>query len=98
MPSSSFAATLVKKETTYGVDPTPGTSDGVRLIEPLWGILRPRMIFESRNDDLANNSLVGHKIGQPAGAVMDLELPWHARGKGSAYANADTDVEANPLL
>jgi hypothetical protein len=93
-----FEATLVKKETTYASDPTPGTTDAVRLKDRLWMLLKARHVFENRNDDLVSNSLIAPKIGIPHGSIVDFELPWHARGKGSIYTAADTDIEGSPLL
>lgn len=100
MPTSlRLHALLVKKEGTYGVDPTPGTGDGVRISTPdgLWPLLRPVHHWPNHRNDAASNSLVPVKPGVPVGRFVEIEIPWEMKGKGSAYA-AEGDIEANPLL
>ncbi len=85
----------VKVESSYGVDPTP-TQD-IRLTERLWPIIRPRFQFPNRRDDVHTGTWIGAKHGVPKGGIVDIEIPWEIKGKGSAYA-ATTDHEADALF
>jgi hypothetical protein len=85
----------IKKESSYGVDPTP-TID-VRAKARIWPSLKPRFQFANRRDDTASGTWIVPKPGVPKGGLMDIEILWELKGKGSAYA-ASTDLEADPLF
>lgn len=95
--SLRLEAVAVRSESTYGVDPTPGATHAVRMIGRIWPALRRRHQFPNRRDDSVSGSLIPPKRGVAKGRLVDLELVWEMKGKGSAYA-AEDDIEGNPLL
>lgn len=90
-------ALLVKKESSYGVDVTPGVTDAVRITARLFPLLKTRFLFDNRRDDATTGGLISAKRGIVKGGLVDLDIPWEIKGKGSAYA-LSTDIEADPLI
>lgn len=90
-------ALLVKKETSYGVDPTPGVTDAVRITERLFPLLKAADLFENDRADVVSGGLISVKPGIVKGGYVDIDIPWELKGKGSAYA-LSTDIEADPLI
>ncbi len=89
---------LAKVESTYGTDPTPTAADnGVRIVGPLWPELRVRREFENLREDVVSGTLIPVKPGNAKGRVVEFDVTWEFKGKGSAYA-LSTDLEADPLF
>ena len=87
----------IKKEVTYGVDPTPGATDAIRVVGRVWEMLNPDHVMPNRRDDVVWNTIRPGRAGIPSGRTCELTGPWELKGKGSAYA-ASTDVEVDPVL
>ena len=92
-----FEALWAKKESSYGVDAVPVATDAVRIKRRLFPEIKIRYVFPNRRDDIVSNSLIVPKPGVPVGRIVEFEIPWEIKGKGSAYA-ASTDIEGDPLL
>lgn len=92
-----FEALWVKTEGTYGVDAVPVLTDAVRFRDRLWPTMKPRHVFPNLRRDSVSHSLLTIAPGTPRGRVVDVEIPWEVKGKGSAYV-LSTDVEGDPLI
>ena len=82
-----------KREGTYNVDPSPATSDGVRLARNMWSNLDPDYNWENDRSNVVNGSLIPPVAALPRGRMAKLELFVEVKGAGS-----DVPPEAAELL
>lgn len=73
----------VKREGTYGVDPSPATSDGVRLARNVWSSLQVDYEFENDRSGVVNGSIIPPKAALPRGRNVRLDLYVELKGAGS---------------
>lgn len=86
---------LVKIETTEGVDSTPATGNAVRCAGPVG--IEEGAEFQNPRDDTISETI--DRLGPlaPAGKYVQLTIPVHLRGFGSAYS-ASNLPEVDALL
>lgn len=86
-------------ESTYGTDPTPTTSDGIRGVGRLWSANGLEWAFENLREDTMGNSLIGVAPGAPQGRIVNIDYTFPLMGAGAAYASG-TSVrpECDPLI
>lgn len=72
-----------KREGTYGVDPTPGITDGVRLKQNMWNNLDPDYVFENDRADVVSGSIIPIKAALPRGRMAKLEIFVELKNAGS---------------
>lgn len=73
----------VKREGTYGTDPTPATSDGVRLAKNLWSNLNPDYNWENDRSAVVSGAIIPAKAALPRGRIVKLEIFAEVKGAGS---------------
>jgi len=73
----------VKRESVYATDPTPATSDGVRLAKNMWNNLNPDYNWENDRSAVVSGSIIPLKAALPRGRMAKLELFVEIKGAGS---------------
>ena len=73
----------VKREGTYGTDPTPGVSDGVRLAKNMWNNLDVDYNWENDRSGVVNGTIIPSKAALPRGRMAKLEIFAEVKGAGS---------------
>jgi hypothetical protein len=95
--SQNVQGVLVKKEVTYGTDPTPVAADnGVRIVEAVWPNMDHEYLFLNERES-ASGGLLPIAPAPPKGRMYRVNLTWDGRGLGSAYGASDLP-EASPLF
>ena len=97
LPTKRLTGMLVKKETTYAVDPTPvvGT-DGVRLSGNFWNVIKPSRAFPNERFDAATGTIFPASAGVPHGSEAELDILVEVKGPGIAYSSSQK-YEDDPL-
>ncbi len=73
----------VKREGSYNVDPTPATSDGVRLAKNMWSNLDPDYNWENDRSGVVNGTIIPSVAALPRGRMAKLEIFAEVKGAGS---------------
>jgi hypothetical protein len=75
----------VKREAggSYGVDPVPGTSDGVRLARNCWSNLDPDYNWENDRSGVVTGAMIPPVAALPRGRMVKLEIFAEVKGAGS---------------
>ena len=73
----------VKREGTYNVDPSPATSDGVRLARNVWSSMIVDYQFPNRRTGVVNGSIIPAKNALPRGRFVKLDLYVEIKGAGA---------------
>src|SRR5690242_15816024 len=83
----------VKREGSYNVDPTPATSDGVRLARNMWSNLDPDYNWENDRSGVVSGAIIPAVAALPRGRMAKLEIFAEVKGAG-----ADVPPEVAELL
>jgi hypothetical protein len=73
----------VRREGTYNVDPTPGTSDGVKLAKNMWNNFDPDYNWENDRSGVVSGTIIPLKAALPRGRMAKLEIFAEVKGAGS---------------
>ena len=84
------AGVTTKVESTYNTDPTPATTDAVRIIKP-FPILTPQWGFTGERG-IANGGFGRHVRALPTGRFINSTVQIEPKGRGAAYTSSSVEV------
>jgi hypothetical protein len=81
----------------YGVDASPASTDGIRVLQRLAGTFRPSYGWQNLLTDAATGTIFPPTAAQPHGYYADFDVFCAVRGYGAAYTAAHLP-EPDPLI